>query len=314
MEQFHAYSPEDIILSNLRETSERHACLFEQELAHLAELAEELIEGQIDETELLSAIPDFHLPTCLPNEQSHLPTNQKALNRLEEIHSIEQRVLLCDEMRKLLQKDPSRASMDFFLDPEKAESQSQQRIIYQKSSFSDTAFLQFASLYNAPRAMYAHSFQVACENVFNGICEFCILPIENNSEGKLIGFIKLIDQYSLKIAATCDVIGNDGTRATRFALLCKEIQQPLQKKNLFLEIAFPNNPKHTVTELLLAAQLCGLSLSRIDSVPSIDANEKNTLYHTVFSIDNATLPTFLLYLTMEIPQYSIVGIYHHIKK
>ena len=314
MEQFHAYSPEDIILSNLRETSERHASVFEQELAHLAELAEELIEEQADEADILSAVPDFHLPQHTPNEQLHLPANQKTLNRLEAIHSVQRRVLLCDEMRKLLARDSERTLPDSLFDPEKEAPQHPQCIIYQKSSFSDSAFLQFAALYDAPRAMYAHSFQVACENVFNGICEFCILPLENNSEGRLIGFTKLIDQYSLKIAATCDVIGNDGHRTTRFALLCKEIQAPLQKKDLFLEIAFPGDRKSNVTDLLLAAQLCDLSLTRMDSVPSFEADAEHMLYHAVFSIDDATLQTFLLYLTMEIPQYSIVGIYHHIKK
>ena len=315
METFRAYSPEDIILSNLKETSARHACVFEQELAHLAELAKELIEPTADATELLSSLPDFHLSDDAPSDPNHLPQNHKVLHQLGKIHAVEKRTLLCDEIRKLLQNAGIDFSSAYFTENDLKRASPHIRIAYQKNSLTDLAFLQFSKLFDAPHAVYFQSFSAACENVFQEDCDYCILPIENNSEGRLIGFTKLIDRFTLHIASISDVTGTDSTRCTRFALISKNLSfSPLPNKTFspFLEIAFSPDRENGTTDLLLAAQLCGLSLYRMDSIPDTE-NENNLLFHTVFRVtDSSKLPTFLLYLSMEVPQHRTVGIYTHL--
>lgn len=315
MEHFRPYSPEDIILSNLDECAKRHFHLFEQEIAHLSELAKELIENRAEASDAISSIPEFHLSEH-PLPECDATSPHKHLNKqISDIHIAEKQILLSEEIRKRLSIDPTRPPSEFFRDAEKDVIGTEQNVVYQKNSFADTAYLQFASLLNAPRAVYTHSFLSACEDVYNGSCEYCILPLENTSEGLLVGFAKLIERFGLKIVATCDIFGNEGARLTRFALLRKNIL-PLPKQstlqNCFLEISVPFENPQTPNNLLIAAGLCNLPLSRIHSLPYTEEHEPSR-YHAAFQIsEQSLLSTFLIYLTMEIPQYTLTGIYPHI--
>lgn len=309
MEQFRTYSPEDIILSNLEETSAAHTAIFEQELAHLAELAKELVSSNED------GLPDFHLPESGLTDDEILPQHREMLQKLQSLQWTQKKLLLVEEIRKKLGLD--RFAIPNILDygAERTEPAEDGRIIYQKSVFTDTAYLQFAKHLNAPRASYAQSFLEACENVYNGICRYCILPLENTSEGRMISFTKLIDRFGLKIVMTCDVLGNEGTGSTRFALLQRELHTPDKNDSYeghYLEIAFHSEMTPTLAELLTAAQLCGLTLSKIHEFPTAEDPER-VVYHTVFQIGDALLSTFLLYLAMEVHHHIPVGIYTHLK-
>ncbi|MBQ9761334.1 MAG: hypothetical protein IJW16_08315 [Clostridia bacterium] len=299
MEQFRAYSPEDIILSNLNEVSARHISAFEQELAHLAELARELAESQGDTAELISALPDLAPPKSpLP---PHLPSSREILSRINTVHAAEQRLLLCDELARILRADLYGDSAEGILGVEP-------RVAYQKSSFTDTAFLQFSPLFGKPRAIYTASFVAACEDVYNGVCDYCILPLENLTEGRLISFTKLIDRFGLKIAATCEVSGTDATKCTCFALLSKQITAHPTRDGCYLEIALLQADGATLSHALLAAELCRLGLCKLASIPL----ESETVLHAVFKA-SPSLSTFLLYLAMDVPQHTVVGIYPHLQ-
>ena len=315
MEQFRSYSPEDIILSNLDENATRHFHLFEQEIAHLSELAKELIENQTETSDAISAIPEFHLSDHPLVKIDTASPHQYLTQRLSEIHNAQNQILLSEEIRKRLEIDPIQPPNEFLQDAEKDEIGAEQLIVYQKSSFADTAYLQFTSLLHAPRAAYTHSFLSACEDVYNGNCEYCILPLENTSEGLLVGFAKLIERFALKIVATCDVFGNEGARLTRFALLKKSIASlPLKSTAYpcFLEISVPSEQKQPLRNLLIAAELCNLSLYRVHTLPYVEENEPPR-HHAVFQLSKESwLSSFLIYLTMEIPQYTLTGIYAHI--
>ena len=310
METFHAYLPEDIILSNLGETSMRYAHILEQELAHLADLAKELIDPPTDPTIESSALPDFHLPNISADSADVLPQNRTILARLQRIHEIEKQTILCNEIQKVLREHGMDFSASYFAEDETESTDQHPRIVYQKNNYTDTAFLQFASLFASPHAVYSQSFLSACEDVYNGICEYCILPLENTSEGRLIGFIKLIDKFSLRINAICNVSAANGERSTQFALLSKRISmEPTNSSERFLEIVFRPSDDFTVCNLLLAAQLCNLSLYRMDSLPDSEC-ENGYLFHiTMQASKESNLSTFLLYLFMEIPQHRLVGFY-----
>ena len=315
MEQFRTYSPEDIILSNLEETTHAHTAVFEQELAHLAELAEELVSSNEDDTETLSGLPDFHLPESVLTDDNILPQHRDMLQKLQLLQWTQKKLLLVEEIRKKL--GLGRFALPNILDygAERTKPVEDGRIIYQKSVLTDTAYLQFAKLLNAPRASYAKSFLEACENVYNGICQYCILPLENNSEGRMINFTKLIDRFGLKIVMTSDVLINDGTDSIRFALLQRELHTPYNNASYegqYLEIAFHAEATPTLAELLTAAQLCGLTLSKIHEFPAPEDPER-VAYHTIFQIGDALLSTFLLYLAMEVPHHIPIGIYTHFK-
>ena len=310
METFRAYSPEDIILSNLNETSVRYAHVLEQELAHLSELAKELIEPPTEPSEDISFLPDFHLPDVPVDDTDVLPQNRSIIARLQNIHRIEMQTVLCAEIQKVLKEYGVDFTNSYLAEEEIDVTNRSVRIAYQKNTYTDTAFSQFASLFETPHTVHSQSFLAACEDVYNKTCEYCILPLENTSEGRLIGFIKLIDKFSLCINAICNVTSTDGTRSTQFALLSNQISPILPiTSDHFLEIVFRPSDQSTATNLLLAAQICDLCLDRMDSYPDPE-NGIGYQFHAAFRILKAkNLATFLLYLFMEIPQHRLVGIY-----
>lgn len=153
------------------------------------------------------------------------------------------------------------------------------RIAYMTGSLADKAFLQFADRLPDARATDARSFVDACEEVFNGLCQFCILPLESAEEGRLSAFSRLIIRYGLQIVSVCDVIqqGTAGRRSTRFALLCAgegDIRfhiVPQLPAPRYLELVHTARTLPSVADVLTVAGFCGMSLLRADTLSEADA-------------------------------------------
>lgn len=315
MEDFRAYSPEDVIYANLRETGERIDMICEQELAHLRELAAEITKDIEDDPELAASLPELFPKTAEPVFEG-LTQNADALRGIRPFRTAWQHFRLCSEVcRRMREKKPIRPEV-FFPEPDELAENALERIAYQRSSYADTAYLRFADLLSIPRAVYTHSFPAACEEVYNGLCEYCLLPLENSSEGPLNSFTRLIDRYELKIAATCDVTAADGSRTTRFALVRRQlvpIAYGEEREERRFELSLPPDASPSVPILLCVAELCGLTLSRLDSRPHPTEREPRIHTHMTFDTQNGDLPTFLLYLLTQAPESEHVGYYPHLK-
>lgn len=300
MADFKNYSPENIICENLRETATRLDMILLQEQAHLRELALELVKDSDAGRELIASLPDL-IPTD-PFEEN---------GASDPIRSTVRRVIFCREVAERIAAN-ERLLPEWLLPEPDGESTDLSRIAYQRSSYADAAYLAFAPLLSDPRASYVHSFPSACEDVYNGLCEFCILPLENSSEGQLSSFTRLIDRYGLKIAATADVSATDGSRTTCFALL-RRAPLPLLGDGgspRLLEISLRPGRADSLSEILHAARLCGLTLSRINT--RVDPDESDLLVHPIFSADDDRLALFLLYLATAPYSYEIVGLFPHL--
>ena len=310
MERFRIYSPEDTILSNLSEISERHAILFEQELAHISELALEWMNNRPQDEEALYALGDIEIDAVPLSPSRHLAQSLNALQGLENLHTVEKNILLSQEIDRRLSAEGAH-HMQMILESAEYQFLSQNpQILYQKNSYTDAAYLAFAKLFHEPRAAYTHSYQAACEDLYNGIGDFCILPLENATEGRMNGFLRLIDRFSLKIIATCTVEGSDHSKSTSFALLGRQLiilPDQIKKKPCALEIACLIDGISPAGNWIIAAQLCNLSVSKLHTIPDPDAGD---VCHAVFSIrEDSMLSAFLIYLTITNPQYSAIGIY-----
>lgn len=311
------YSPEDVIAQNLRETAERTRVLWEQEMAHLRELAAYVAEEATPNAEFLHTLPD-HSPPRFGELFQNLHANPRFGRQLEEIRATEQAVYLCQEICDLLRQRAPFAEEGLLLEEaEEPTEHARGLIIYQRSGYADSAYLRFAPLLDAPRALYAHSFSAVCEAVYNGLSEFCILPIENSAEGQLNSFSRLIDRFELKTVATCDIPANDGVRSTRFALLRRDpvpLTAPSERHHRYFACASPIAATPSPAKLLQAAHLCGLDLTRMDSRAALDAeNGDERQVHLVFSAQKGDLAAFLIYLSMAAPQCEPNGIYFHLE-
>ena len=192
------------------------------------------------------------------------------------------------------------------------------RIAYMKNNYTESAFLKLSKIISNARSAYFSSFDDVCDEVYSGGCEFCILPIESSSEGRLNSFYSMIDRFELKIAATCVVEHHDSQRFTRFALLKKSLYEipklRSSSKEQIFEFKFSARigDISPVSDILSAARHCLLKLIRIDSLP-LPYNDEMISYYVSLNVSGGDLMTFLTYLTLEFPQCEPLGVYFLIK-
>ena len=200
---------------------------------------------------------------------------------------------------------------------EDCEKNSLGKVAYIKNPYTDKAYLSFSKIITFPRYSYFSSFQAVCEEVYSGSCEYCILPIENATDGKLMSFYSMIDKYELKVCAVCQVVHLDSQSFTKFALLKKSIslmgifntgESYLNRSRLEIRISQTSENDSSLHNILYAANVCSLKLQRIDSLP-LSYNTKLFGHYVIFSLNQADLKTFLMYLALEFPQSYVVGIY-----
>ena len=312
MGEFLAYSPEDVIAANLNELDERMGYLCEQELAHLRELALQIVEDGSEALDFIASLPD-HRPPASPSQRLILSKEAPALSEhLDRMRSVWKSVLLCSEIDRLLGTQYHVNVEDFFEETEPATEASRGRIVYQRNSYADNAYLRFSTLIAEPRAVYTHSFGSMCEEVVRGNCEYCILPIENSTEGPLNSFARLIDQYELKIVATCDIPTTDNSRITRFALLCRDLSTSLptpQNARRCFELSLPTDASPSQGDVLYAASCYGLVCNHVDTRVHRAEGTVQSVTHFSFYTDCGNLRAFLLFLSMEAPHYTAIGYY-----
>lgn len=311
MDEFLTYSPERVIDLNLRESAQRFLRVCRQEHLHLRDLAEEVAKTPLDPQELLASLPDRTPDPFLEESEG----DGKAVKGIQALHAAALKVLFATELCRALEKRIPLSPALFFGEPSELSESAAGLVLYQKSSFADEAYLGFAKHVEGLHAQYASSFSRACEDVYNGLCEYCILPVFNTSEGPLGSFYRLIDRYDLKIVATCTARAAEGSPETTFALLRRELlpNEPLLAKHerRYLAFTLTEGSDPVAARLLAAAELCGLSPEAVDTTLPSEAGESISLRYTL-SVANGDLRSFLLYLAMDAPHYRPLGLYAHL--
>ena len=276
--------------------------------AQIKELAEILLRSE--RTSLKDNLSDFF---------SRLLSSDRSTKSTEAI-------CLCTE---LIQKNVLNTLIEYpddsFSAGEPVSPKAADRVAYLQNRFTDSAFLAFSATLSKPRAAYFSSFSDVCEEVYHGLCEFRILPIENTEDGKLVRFYKLIEKYELKIVAVCDIPQpNQGT--TRYALLRHRhifAESTLASgKDFSIEISLTPIGKTALSDILSAAAHCGMYPTRIDSLPGSE-EQSGLRCHIVFEhapdrqaplslLPEKAVAAFLLYLSLSLPEYTQIGIYQKI--
>ncbi len=304
MEEFQSYSPEEIILSNLNELRCRSMQVHEQLVAHLCELATEIADGFSDPVSFLASLPEHRLLAPRGRLYTDSPTRAYAF-----AYSTYERALLCIELRKRIPLSDIAWNELFFPSGDtEVDRASANRISYQKNNYTDEAFGCFSQALGGARVSYVSEFSAVCENICNGVTEYGILPIESSEDGRLWNFARLIARFNLKIAATCDVRAG-GDRVTRFALLRRNLLPPNSHADVprLFEGSCDISAYPSAQDLLEAARICGLETERADLKRSENGDKQ--MLHVTLSTDQGDLPAFLLYLSMEVPSFHIIGYY-----
>lgn len=191
-------------------------------------------------------------------------------------------------------------------------------VIYLRNSYADEAFMRFSAIVPDLRADYASGFAAVCENVYYSQPPLCILPLENSTDGALSGFRSLITRYGLKILSSCDVqTGEDKQERTRFALLSRSMArvpgQRTDSAERFFRFTLIPSESVSLQAVLAAAQLCGMTLYKVDSVP-LTHTEEDAFSFDITLHAGGDLPAFAVYLMMEHASFEVTGLYSHWQK
>ena len=243
--------------------------------------------------------------------------SEAAISRLEAIRptrdrdntvSALERVALCREYLKLYPDTQGFQRELFFGSPETLSKSAENAVAYIENTYTEEAFKRFSKELGSAESVRVTSFDELCEMVYSGSSEFGIIPIETAETGKLARFYSLIYKYDLKIASVLSIISSDSE--TGFALIRKNIDYPklkLGQPHVF-EMFVMLNETETFSEILAAAEFCHMSLYRIDSFPISHQGGKYTLC-PVFKTESSDIDSFLLYMALDFPRYTPIGIY-----
>ena len=181
---------------------------------------------------------------------------------------------------------------------------------YVRNYYTDRAFRRFSDLIPDLKVKYESDVKSACEDVYNGDTDYCILPLENAREGVLSGFRRMIETYDLKIILCCSV-ETEKEQAGVFGLIGRNASLPDTETDAqtCLRITVSPESSENLTDLLCVAEEFHLETESIMTVP--DENTKR--FDLVFSLQNANLPAFLVYLVLYVPRWNLLGIYSLLK-
>lgn len=190
-------------------------------------------------------------------------------------------------------------------------------VSYLQNIYSDAAFEKLAPLLcgtdnpdSFPEKILCEDLQSVCDDVESGKSPYCILPIENLSDGRLGGVRKLLLNYDLKIAHTI-ALKQSGLV---FALLRKNLGIINSAKSgpLYYEFTLHGGEKPKLGEIFHAAEYLGHKVHRIESLP-LSYSDTEYLYDVILVCQEREewILAFILYLILEAPGFSAVGIYRH---
>ena len=232
-----------------------------------------------------------------------LPQNIPTLTRTQFLSKI------CTALCKHLTSKGVNVSLaDFF----EAEETSSDTVVYVKSAISDEAYMKFAKAVNNAAVSYAQSFPAACEEVYYGRADFCILPYENSAEGSLSGFAQLMRKYELYKQCVCTCKSPNGN--TKMALVSRApcMLVPPQNEKIFLKITFFSPKRQTISNVSACAETLSLDTVKLESIP-LSFDDGRYGHELTFCGELADIIPFLLFISLEVPECSDKEIFFEIK-
>ncbi len=184
------------------------------------------------------------------------------------------------------------------------------KIAYVRNRRGDDAFAHFSSSRRASKVHYVSSFVEACEAVWENTAEFCVIPIENNTAGRLYSFYAMLDRYELKICAVAQIEDGDGVNHTTFALAGRNVDfDPSKSTRRRFEFSVIHEDADFIGDII---NVCGALGGRLYSVGTQPLPYDDVRNKYFFAVDfDVTSPVPLaLYLGLEYPRYAPIGLYN----
>ena len=183
------------------------------------------------------------------------------------------------------------------------------RIAYVRNKRNDDAYASFAEKIRGAKAYYCSSFAEACEAVFSNVCEFCILPIENGTDGKLYSFYSMIDRYELIISSSVWLAADDGADKTCFALVSRGAVIGGRPQSVRFEFSVVCEDGAFPGDIVDVANLIGGRVLSVGTQP-VPYDDVGTKYYFSMDIDSLDVLPMAFYMSVEYPRYTPLGAYN----
>lgn len=284
-------------------------------LFHLEEWARTVAEKSREEEDLLLRLLQPESSGVIFSARSEiLPENLPYIKQIFRNRSLHDRLFILQTLRRLYPEGKWPEPWPGASGNEELSGNAIGKIAYVQNVYTDAAYLSFSADLTRPRAVYFDNFTDVCEEVFNGICQYGILPLFHSESGKLLRFYRYLDKYDLHVSAVCTVPARESDQPTftRYALVSKTLPppdlQPIKGGVRHLELSCPPEPALSPADLLLAADACGLETRQIHSCTLSEYTDP--VYLVDISIPSSGDPdTFLTFLSVYAPRTTVQGFY-----
>ncbi len=223
--------------------------------------------------------------------------------------TLRERVVFCRYMASDKRFASRIADYDLFGEGDVPLAGTHGRVAFMHGGRADSAYAQFSKSRRGIKAYHVASFSEGCEAVASNLAEFCILPIENSTDGKLYTFYSMLGRYSLRICAAVLVSDADGANETVFAFAGRKVDAlvPKNAKRRF-EFSVIHENAELVSEITQAVSVLGGTLCDVAS-QTLDYDGVGRKYYFAADFDTLSPLALGLFVSLEYPRYETVGVY-----
>ena len=183
------------------------------------------------------------------------------------------------------------------------------KIAIVRNRYNEAAYSLLSKLVTRAKVVYAPSFVSACEDVYDGKCQYCILPVADSQNGRMFGFYSTVDRFELRICASCGIDAESAAESVKYALIGRVLPDRIPKNNARrFEFSVISHTGRVISDVIEAAAVFGADLAGIDSLP-VEYGDGLQKYYFTFRLPAADIRGLDLYLSEEYASYAPVGYY-----
>ncbi len=304
--------------NNLRLLWRESGIVSEARICELSELAEALAEFSVawlrdgfDMYEILSFVSEGNLIYAPPLHDDALEANRKRLAISASFNASIDKAILCDLFLIQLSSLGVNVTERSFL-PTKEFSE---RFVYVKNALSDEAYDVFSQEFSDPRVKYAQTFKEAVGMLVGGEASYALLPLEERGGTRLHTVAELIYTNDLKINSVTPVFGQGADSDLKYALVSKTlVPQAIEPEDdRYLEIRLTKGSATALSGIILAAELYGIEIYRLNTVTFGKDDSEAVFYSLVFRTAGEDFTRLLTFLTVFTDDFVPVGMYKNLE-
>lgn len=188
------------------------------------------------------------------------------------------------------------------------------KIAIVRNRYNEAAYTALSKFVSRAKLVYTSSFVSACEDTYDGKCQYCILPVSDSQNGRMFGFYSAIDRYELRVCAACNIDTESTSESVKYALVGRVIPDRAYKSTQRrFEFSVISHTGKVISEITEAASVFGADLAAVDSLP-VEYGDELQKYYFTFRMSASDIRGLDLYLSEEYASYAPVGYYPILKK